>query len=120
MGLNKIWTKGCVRQPRQKRGRNISSRCTPTQVGLAGGNLPTIKWTARVAALRWNTKSNKFVLRRTNHAAMLFYGGLITLPLVTSVYAKGINDMRGQAHTIETRLRLGVTQTAQSHRPQIQ
>ena len=41
MGLNKIWTKGCVRQPRQKRGRNISSRCTPTQVGLAGGNLPT-------------------------------------------------------------------------------
>ena len=59
----------------------------------------------------------KFVLRSTNHAAMLFYGGLITLPLVTSVYTKGINDMRGQAHTIETRLRLGVTQTAQSHRP---
>ena len=65
-------------------------------------------------------QNNKFVFRRTNHAAMLFYGGLITLPLVTSVYAKGINDMRGQAHTIETRLRLGVTQTAQSHRPQIQ
>ena len=55
--------------------------------------------TAREGCLPKEDQNNNVVLREVSLAAMIFHGGLITLPPVPKFIPKGTHDIGGQAHT---------------------
>ena len=55
--------------------------------------------TVREGCLPKEDQNNNVVLREVSLAAMIFHGGLITLPPVPKFIPKGTNDIGGQAHT---------------------
>ena len=75
-----------------------------------------------MAASAMEYQNNKFVLRSTNHAAMIFNGGLITLPPVPLHFEDDVfktPHRRSSSHH-KARHSQGVTPDAQPHRPQTQ